>query len=449
MPEKTEISNARMREDARAIFAAGVAAVDAAAAMRASMKKTGDIIEVGGRQYNLREYKRIFVVGAGKAGAAMARATEEILGDRIGQGWINVKYGHLDQVEKVHIHEAGHPLPDEAGLKGTLSLVELIKQAGERDLVICLLSGGGSALLPLPVSGISLEEKQRTTELLLACGAGIDEVNAIRKHISRIKGGGLARLVYPATLICFILSDAVGDPLDVIASGPTVPDSTTFSQCLEIMEKYDLTDKVPAPVLSHIQRGVKEHGLETPKSAEPGFKKIQNTIIANNMQALKAAARKAEQLGYRPLILSSMVEGETREVARVHAAIAREIAASGHPLPPPACILSGGETTVTLRGKGLGGRNQEFALACALALAGLNRVVVLSGGTDGTDGPTDAAGAIVDGSTVKRAQRLSLAPAAFLRNNDSYHFFERLGDLLITGPTRTNVMDLRIMLISP
>ncbi|MEE8448421.1 MAG: DUF4147 domain-containing protein, partial [Thermodesulfobacteriota bacterium] len=309
--------------------------------------------------------------------------------------------------------------------------------------------GGGSALLPLPVSGISLEEKQRTTELLLACGAGIDEVNAIRKHISRIKGGGLARLVYPATLICFILSDAVGDPLDVIASGPTVPDSTTFSQCLEIMEKYDLTDKVPATVLRHIQRGVKDPGLETPKSAEPGFKKIQNIIIANNMQALKAAARKAEQLGYRPLILSSMVEGETREVARVHAAIAREIASSGHPLPPPACILSGGETTVTLRGKGLGGRNQEFALACALALAGLNRVVVLSGGTDGTDGPTDAAGAIVGGSTVKRAHRLSLDPAAFLRNNDSYHFFERLGDLLITGPTLTNVMDLRIMLISP
>jgi hydroxypyruvate reductase len=437
----------RLRENALAIFKAGLQAADPLEAIHRHVKRIGLKLQVGEKVYNLSEYERIFVIGGGKAGASMARAIEDLLKGRITAGLVNVKYGHLTDLEVIRLNEAGHPIPDEAGVRGTQEIVDLARQAGEKDLVICLISGGGSALLPLPVPGITLEEKQTVTKLLLACGATINEINTLRKHISQIKGGQLARIVMPATLISLILSDVIGDPLDVIASGPTVPDESTFQDCWRILEKYHLVDRIPRSVLNHIRAGLSGRVAETPKPGDPAFAKTQNLIVGSNFLAVKAAAQKAKELGYNTLILSSFVEGETREVAKVHTAIVKEILNSGNPIPPPACIISGGETTVTLKGEGLGGRNQEFVLAAAIDIAGLKDVVVLSAGTDGTDGPTDAAGAIADGTTVQRAKELNLDPFKYLQENDSYHFFQPLGDLILTGPTNTNVMDLRILLV--
>jgi hydroxypyruvate reductase len=313
--------------------------------------------------------------------------------------------------------------------------------------VICLISGGASALLPAPAPPITLEEKQQVTRLLLACGATIHEINAVRKHISEVKGGQLARLAYPARVLSLLLSDVIGDPLDVIGSGPTAPDASTFADALAVLDKYGLRERVPAPVRERLERGAAGEIPETPKADDPVFQRTQNLIVGNNRTAVDAAAKIARVFGFRPLVLSTMIEGETREVARVHAAIVREILASGRPARPPVCLISGGETTVTLRGNGLGGRNQEFVLAAAIELAGLPDVVVLSGGTDGTDGPTDAAGAIADGATLARAERIGLDARRMLAENDSYHFFEPLGDLIKTGPTNTNVMDLRLLLV--
>jgi hydroxypyruvate reductase len=332
-------------------------------------------------------------------------------------------------------------------MQGAEALLQVAQQAGADDLVLCLLSGGGSALLPAPSPGITLAEKQQVTGLLLECGASIDEINAIRKHLSRLKGGQLARLVWPATLITLMLSDVVGDRLDVIASGPTVPDPTTYHDCLEIISRYDLLPRLPVSVRGHLQRGQAGELAETPKATDPAFVGSQTVLIGSNRMALQAACAEAQARGYKTLLLSSSLQGETRHIARMHAAIGREIQQSGAPLAPPACVITGGETTVTLRGDGLGGRNQEFALAAALDIAGLESVVVLSAGTDGTDGPTPAAGALADGSTVARAQALGLAPQICLRRNDSYHFFHALDDLFITGPTGTNVMDMHILLV--
>jgi len=429
------------------IFTHALRAVDPVAAVKRCLKVEGGDLTVDGKAYSLRDYDRIYVTGAGKAGASMALAVETILGDRITKGVINVKYGHVSQLKRVKLNEVGHPIPDEKGVSGSEEIAELLEQLVEKDLVICLISGGGSALLPSPTEGISLEDKQRMTNLLLECGANINEINAIRKHISKLKGGGLARLAYPSTLIALILSDVVGDPLDVIASGPTVPDKSTFGDCMAILRKYDLLDRVPESIKARIQRGIKGEIEETPKAGNPIFEKTQNVIIGSNIIAVKAAEQRAGELGYNPFILSTYIEGETREVAKVHAAIAKEIIKTNHPIGPPACIISGGETTVTIRGNGLGGRNQEFVLAAALDIQELTGVVVLSGGTDGTDGPTDAAGAIADVDTIRRAHEMLLNATASLNDNDSYHFFEKLGDLLITGPTNTNVMDLRLILV--
>jgi hydroxypyruvate reductase len=297
------------------------------------------------------------------------------------------------------------------------------------------------------VEGVTLAEKQAATNQLLSCGANIQEINTLRKHLSRIKGGGLARLVYPATLVSLILSDVIGDPLDAIASGPTVPDPTTYEDCARILNKYELWEKIPPTAARHIREGMEGKKEETLKEGDPAFSNVYNLVVGNNLLAMKAAKKAAQALGYRTLLLSSLVEGETREIAKAHAAIAKEVLLSGNPIPPPACILSGGETTVTLKGKGKGGRNQEFALAAALEIAGWEEILIMSAGTDGTDGPTDAAGAFADGKTVTRAKTMGLDPWSFLKENDSYSFFQGIGDLLITGPTGTNVMDLRIMLV--
>jgi hydroxypyruvate reductase len=300
----------------------------------------------------------------------------------------------------------------------------------------------------LPVEGVTLADKQRVTQNLLACGATIREVNTVRKHLSQLKGGQLARLARPAQMAALILSDVIGDPLDVIASGPTAPDTTSFADALNVLRKYAIEQTTPANVVNHLRAGAAGKVPETPKPGDPLFDGVQNLLVANNSLSVEACAREAEESGYRPLVLSTGAAGEARDVAREHVALARKILAEGKPVRAPACVISGGETTVTLRGKGLGGRNQEFALAAAIAADGLEGFSLLAAGTDGTDGPTDAAGAFADATTVSRARALGLNAEDCLARNDSYHFFEPLGDLLRTGPTGTNVMDLYLMLLS-
>lgn len=443
----TQRGTAQLRADAQAIFAAGVAAVDPVTAVRRAVVRHGDTLSIAGQSYALNQYAHIYVVGAGKAGATMAQGLESILGERLSAGAVTVKYNHLAALQRVTLREAGHPIPDTAGVEGAAAIQQLAQQAGVDDLVFCVLSGGGSALLPAPVPGISLQEKQQMTQILLECGASIDEINALRKHCSTLKGGQLARLVAPATLVTLVLSDVVGDRLDAIASGPTVPDPSTYQDCLDIAVRYGILDRLPVQVRRHLQRGQQGRLPDTPKASDGFFQHGQTVVIANNRLALQSARQAAQARGYTTMILSSSIEGEARHIARMHAAIAQEIRQAQHPVAPPACILSGGETTVTIRGSGKGGRNQEFALAAALALDGLEDVVLLSGGTDGTDGPTDAAGALVDGTTVRRAQALGLLPSAALQHNDAYPFFQALGELLHTGPTGTNVMDMHLILV--
>ncbi|MGO8703020.1 MAG: glycerate kinase [Candidatus Brocadiia bacterium] len=440
----------RARRDLLAIFEAGLAAADPAEAVRRHVVRRGRKLWLGDYSCDLAKVRNIFVVGAGKASAQMAGALEEILGERIAGGWINIKSGggvEKTPLRRIHVHEAGHPVPDEAGLRGAREIVKILESAGEGDLVLLCLSGGGSALMPLPVAGVSLADKQAVTQALLACGADIREINTVRKHLSQLKGGRFAQAAQPAEVVALILSDVVGDPLDAIASGPSAPDSTTFADALAVLSKYGIESRAPRSVLEHLRAGAAGAEPETPKPGDPIFAKVRNLVIANNAASVAACARKSRALGYRPLVLSSTIEGEAREVARVCAAIARESLASGRPVAPPACLICGGETTVTLRGTGRGGRNQEFALAAALAARGLEGVAILAGGTDGTDGPTDAAGALADGATCDRAAGLGLSAADFLARNDSYHFFQPLGDLLMTGPTGTNVMDLYLLLV--
>jgi hydroxypyruvate reductase len=436
-----------MREHALEIFQAALKAVDPVGAILKYVKVADNMLQVGENSFAFNDFDRILVVGAGKAGAPMARALEDLLGDRIADGVIVVKEGHGLPLTHVRILEASHPVPDERGIKGAEEILSMVEDAGERDLVLCLMSGGGSALLVAPADGVTLEDKQEVTRLLLACGADIHEINSIRKHLSRAKGGGLARFAYPATVVSLILSDVIGDDLNVIASGPAVPDTSTFDDTRQVLEKYEIWDQVPQSVRMRIERGLKGEVEDTPKAGDVVFKRCFSELVGTNTQALRAAGTKADELGYRTLILSSTVEGEAREVVKVLAAIAKEVRGSGNPLSAPACILCGGETTVTIRGDGKGGRNQEFALASALAIDGIANLVVLAGGTDGNDGPTDAAGAIADGRTLARARAQGLDPFDYLKRNDAYHFFQPLDDLVITGPTRTNVMDVYMVLV--
>jgi hydroxypyruvate reductase len=430
---KRSSSRSNLRRDAKAIFMAALAAADPTAAVDRVLRARED----------LSRYKRVFVVGAGKASGTMARAVEELLGSRISAGCVNVKEGDTARTRLIELHPCGHPVPDERGLNGAKHIAEICAEAGEDDLVICLLSGGASALAPLPAPPITLAEKQETTKLLLACGATIHEMNAVRKHLSAIKGGQLARMAAPAHVLSLILSDVVGDDLDVIGSGPTAPDASTFRDAFAVLEKYEIRELVPARVRERLWNGAQE----TPKAADLLFENVENIIVGSNQKSLESAAQAAKELGYKTLILSSTIEGETRDVARMHAAIARQIRMYEQPLRPPVCVISGGETTVAMRNEksGKGGRNQEFALAAAIDLAELEDVLILSAGTDGTDGPTDAAGAVADGDTVARANGKA---ADALRGHDAYPVFEELGDLIVTGATGTNVMDLHLILVS-
>ena len=446
MPEEQKRLDA-MRQDAATIFNSALSAVNAFSAVKNHCHIDNGTFYIGHTPFNLNQYNNIYIIGAGKASAHMGAAMEEILSAKITGGIINVKYNHTVALNKIKLVEAGHPIPDENGRAGALQILSLAEKAKKNDLIICLISGGGSALLPLPVLPLTLKDKQKTIRTLLSCGATINEINALRKHMSLIKGGHLAEKAWPATLITLIISDVVGNPLDVIASGPTVGDPSTFRDCMNILRHYDISGRIPTSVVQYFKKGINENINDTPSPGDRIFSKTFNFIIGSNIEALTAASKMSKSLGYNTLILSSMIEGDPRQAAHMHSAIAKEIRKTKNPVPPPACILSGGETTVILTGKGKGGRNQEFALTAALDIADDDRIVFLSGGTDGTDGPTDAAGAVVDTCTIEKAKASGLNPAFFLENNDSYHFFKKTGDLLMTGATGTNVMDLRIVLV--
>lgn len=436
-----------LRDDAITIFRAALTAADPRAAIQRTLHYEGNRLRIQVRVYDLAHVRRVFVIGFGKAGATMAQAVEETLGvSRIERGVVIVKYGYGAPLAKIELCEAGHPLLDENSLRGTQKILALLNQATPDDLIVCLISGGGSALLELPVAGVSLEDYRAATDALLRAGATINELNTVRKHLSQVKGGQLARRANGAQIISLILSDVIGSPLDTIASGPTAPDSTTFADALAVIERYKVQAPMPASIVQHLERGARKEIADTPKPGDEIFARVQNAIIADNALACNAAVHHARGLGYHTLLLSTFIQGEAREVAKVFAAIAKEIVVTNRPLARPACVIAGGETTVTVRGNGKGGRNQEFALAAAIEIAGMNNVVVLSGGTDGTDGPTDAAGAIADGTTLARAHERGMDAHLFLSNNDAYHFFAPLGDLLITGPTGTNVNDVIVLL---
>jgi hydroxypyruvate reductase len=445
----------RRRKQALEILGAALTAVDPFEAVRRAFTfdPAQNRLVVGGREFQLNPAGKMIVVGAGKAGTPMAQAVAQILGERLAGGVVTVKYGYgpaeMNTAGPVQFREAGHPVLDEAGISATGEITGWLKGLDERDTVVALISGGGSALLEEPVDGVSLADMQALANAMLKSGATINEMNTVRKHLSRVKGGQLARLAAPARLIGLILSDVVGSPLDVIASGPTVPDTTTFQDAWDILRRLGLTAPglIPASIHHYFEKGLAGQVPETPKPGDPLFERVVTVIVGDNRVAAQAGLAKARELGFNTLLLSTFVEGEAREVAKVLAGVAREILATDEPVKRPACLIAGGETTVTVRGDGLGGRNQELALAASLAIEGLENVLIVPLATDGSDGPTDAAGAFAEGDTVRQARANNIDPFDYLQRNDAYHFFERAGGLLKTGPTNTNVNDLTLVLV--
>lgn len=448
--ERQLLDNAKTPEFRRArhilieLVNKAIESADPSSKMRSRVKIDGERLKIGTHEFDLSEVGKIIVVGGGKASGNMAEVLEEILGNRITGSVVNVPEGTASgyRTRRIKLVEAGHPLPTEGGVNGAEEIIDLVSGHEPQDLVVCLLSGGGSALITLPVEGISLSELRKTTQLLLKSGAMIQEVNAVRKHLSRIKGGQLAKAAYPARVITLLVSDVVGDRIDTIASGPTAPDPTTFLDALVVLEKYGLLEKVPKSVLNHLRKGVDGEISETPKEGEECFKNVHHEIMVGNIDAVKAAVEVGKSHGMDVSVLTTEMQGEAREVGAWLASIAKEATRARAPVSRPMLLLSGGETTVTVRGGGIGGRNQELVLSSAVQIAGLKDVTIASFSTDGIDGSTDAAGAVADGFTSERAKHLKLDPAAYLKQNDSYHFFEKLEDLLITEPTQTNVMDI-------
>ncbi len=462
--------NPAVRRPILAVLDAALDAVDPFAAMQNVLRRQDDTLIVAGPPardpaaaltYDLRRFRRIFVVAAGKAAVPMSAAVEAALQGRISRGLAVTKYDHAQPADpasaassRIRVVEAGHPIPDEAGVLAGKEMLALVEQATADDLVIALLSGGGSALLVAPAAetadnaghthpALTLSDMQSMTDALLACGATINEMNCLRKHASAVKGGQLARAAAPATLLTLALSDVIGSPLDVIASGPTVPDESAWADVRAIVEKYDLDDALPAVIQDRLQAGLAGHIPDTPKPDDPAFASSNTLVVADNRAAANAALAKATELGYNTILLSTYVEGEAAEVAKVLVGLGREVLDSGLPAPPPACIILGGETTVSLGDNpGQGGRNQELALAAALALQNLPGLTIVSLATDGTDGPTDSAGGIADGGTIARGNDAGLSAADHLRRHDAYPYLRAAADLLLTGPTQTNVNDL-------
>lgn len=437
-----------LRDDARRILDAAIAAADPRAAVRRALRVEGDALVVGvpgdGERIELGEVGRIWLIGAGKAAVGMALGARDVLGDRIAGGTVTTRDGYGGEVPGIYVWEAAHPVPDTRGLAGAAEALACARGAGARDLVLCLLSGGASALWPAPVAGVTLSELRALTDALLRAGATIRELNAVRKHLSRIGGGWLARAAHPARVVALVVSDVVGSPLDVIASGPTVPDPTTFADALGVLSAYEIT--APPAVLRHLQAGAAGQAPETPKPGDAAFDRVSAHVVAANADALRDASVEAGRLGYRAEILADDLEGEAREVAR---GIAREALERQRALASadrPIALLLGGETTVTVRGRGAGGRNQELALALALELEGRAGIVAAALGTDGTDGATAAAGGVVDSETVARGAAAGLDARGHLARNDSHPYLRATGDLLVTGPTGTNVCDVVLIL---
>lgn len=430
------------------VLQAALAAVDPSVAVQRALQREGDLLIVGDRRYDLSAYRRLFVLGAGKAGAPMTQAVESVLGERITGGLVVVKTDHSGPTERVRIVEASHPTPDAAGVEAGREILALAGGASVDDLVFALISGGGSALLVSPAEGLSLADLQGLTASLLACGATINEMNCLRKHCSGVKGGQLARAVAPATLITLVLSDVIGSPLDVIASGPTVPDSSTWADAWALVEKYDLVGKLPPAVVVRFQAGLRGEIPDTPDESDPVFAHSQTVVVADNFLAALAAKAAAEERGYQSLLLTTFLDGDAASAGRLLAALAKEVQTSGNPISAPACLILGGETTVQLGSNpGKGGRNQEVALAAGLALQGSRGITVVSLATDGTDGPTDSAGAMADGGTVARGAAVGLSAADHLRGHNAYPFLIASQDLLRTGPTQTNVNDLLFVFV--
>lgn len=439
------VRHPRVRALLARLLEAGLRAVDPAAAVRRHVRRAGVWLHVGRQRYDLRDYARLVAVGAGKASARMGAALESVLGDRLSGGLVVVKDGYAAPTNTIEVVEAAHPVPDQAGRRAAARLLALANGLTPNDLLFVLLSGGASSLLPAPAPGLSLRDEQQTTRLLLRSGATIQEINAVRKHLSAVKGGRLAAST-PARVVSLILSDVIGDDLGAIGSGPTAPDPTTYEAAWRILHRYRLWQSVPPRVQSHLTKGRQGLCADTPKPGSSVFRRVQNELIGNNRRAVEAVTRAVKQAGLRPFVLSSPLTGDAMEAARVFGANAREIASSGKPVARPACIIAGGELTVTVRGHGTGGRAQQMALAAALEIAGLPDVWIAAFGTDGTDGPTDAAGAVVDGQTVARAARAGLDPRRALRRNDAYPFFKKLDGHITSGPTGTNVNDLYVLI---
>lgn len=435
-----------LRADLWRICWAALAAVDPGECVRGALHREGDQLFTRERVYDLAQVPS-FVVGMGKASARMAQALEEILGDHITGGLVVTAPGYLAPTRRIEVVEAAHPVPDERSLSAARRIAAIVDEAEEDDLVLVLISGGGSALLTLPAQGVSLADLMEANELLLRSGANIQEINAVRKHLSQVKGGQLARRAAPAQLLSLILSDVPGDPLDAIASGPTSPDPTTFQDAAEVLRRYQLWEQVPPPVRARIEAGLRGGVPETPKPGDPLFERVENLIVGSGRTAAEAAAEAASERGFTPLVLTTTLEGEAREVGKFFSALARELVRFGRPAPLPALLIAAGETTVTVRGDGKGGRNQEFALSAALGIDGVPGVALLSLGTDGRDGPTDAAGGLVDGGTAARIRAAGLDPEEALAQNDSYTALKAAGDLLVTGPTGTNVADLVLLAV--
>ncbi len=441
-----QIPSSPIRPLLKKLITQGLKAVDAQAAVGRAISRQGDELIIGRRRYDLNCYKRVVVVGAGKATAPMARAVERKLGRRIHSGLVVVKYGHGVPTNRIVVAEAGHPVPDRSGMRAAARLCTMAAELDRHDLLIVLLSGGASSLLPAPVAGVTLADKQQTTTKLLRCGATIQEMNTVRKHLSRIKGGRLAELTQ-ATVATLILSDVLGDDLSSIASGPTVPDPTTYRDAVAILKRYRIWTVTPQRVRQYLTRGCQGLEVETPKPGSSLFRRVQHHLVGNNAAAVAAVTRAAREAGLRTFVPAATVTGEASEAGRRFGAMAREMICEGKPLQRPCCVVAGGETTVTVTGKGTGGRAQEFAAAAALEIAGLAKVWVAAIGTDGTDGPTDAAGAVVDGDTVDRAHRLKVDLEGALKRHNIYPALKTLNQLIVTGPTGTNVNDLYLLLL--
>jgi glycerate 2-kinase len=441
--------------DLKEIFHQAVKAVAPYDLIKRCVKREGDQLCIKCEEKRIREdlprYREIIILGVGKASCEMARAMENILGETISRGVVVTKYGQSQNLERIQVLEAGHPIPDKNSLVGARTLARFASDAASDTLIINLISGGGSSLICMPVNGITLADKQETTRLLLESGAAIAEINCVRKHISEVKGGNLAKLAYPARVINLILSDVMGDRLDTIASGIMTPDSTTFQQALDILRKYHIEDRAPESVKKTIESGIKGSITETPKAGDPVFDNVSNMIMGNNNAACRAAKAYGKELGYHATILTTSLSGEARQIAHFFSSLAHDIDSGRSDLRKPALIVTGGETTVTIHGTGKGGRNQEMVLAFLCNLMDerpdSGNIFFLSAGTDGIDGPTDAAGAIITPALSETVRELRIDPYRYLEENDSYHFFEKTGHLFKTGATNTNVCDIQLLIV--